>query len=536
MNKYLFSLLITLFVSLFSVCCYADIKVEENELMQRLEKHIRFNPNGENRIGHLYIGGHDTAISQSTWLYVKNALDYYKENKPAFIILELDSPGGEVFVSQKISDALKEIDINYGIPVVALINNWAISAGAMLAYSCRFIAIVKDASMGAAEPVIPGEGGKMESASEKVNSALRADFSNRASFFDRNADVAVAMVDKDSILVLRDGKILRLDSEDQIRKGNTGADEIISAKGKLLTLDAEDMVRLGVADIALPAGRLEPRTAAELSSGKWPAKKSPLFQHPFFAKITNAVVDGYVMDWKTMFFAFLVNPAVQSILFMGMLIGFYLEIQSPGVGLPGGIAATCLFLLALSNFAIEAATWLEVIMIIAGLGLIVVELLILPGFGLPGILGIVLFVVGSFALILPEIGDINYDIDNQTLNAAGEEFLYRLTWLSGALVLGILLLFVLARFFQPKFMAFSHLVLEGEEESSKGFVAGALPDKMPQVGDEGIVVATLRPAGKIVIGNKLYDALSDGDFLEQGTPVRVIRVMGGHVTVEEVRD
>ena len=124
---------------------FAQLSVSPEKLQESLAGHIHFSQNGPNYIGHIYIGGHDTHISQGTYIYVKNALDYYKEKvHPAFIILELDTPGGEVFPAQKISDILKELDTNYGIPVVAYINNWAISAGAMLAYSCRYIATVKD--------------------------------------------------------------------------------------------------------------------------------------------------------------------------------------------------------------------------------------------------------------------------------------------------------------------------------------------------------------------------------------------------------
>ena len=110
-------------------------------------------------------------------------MDHFKETKPIFVILELNTPGGEVFAAQNISDALKELDTQYQIPVVCFINNWAISAGAMLAYSCRYITVVKDASMGAAAPVIASETGEMKEASEKINSALRTDFANRAAFF-----------------------------------------------------------------------------------------------------------------------------------------------------------------------------------------------------------------------------------------------------------------------------------------------------------------------------------------------------------------
>ena len=102
-----------------------------------------------------------------------------------------------MFAAQKISDALKEMDTQYNIPIVAFINNWAISAGAMLGLLLSlYYRLSKMAAWGLQSRCYAGEGGKMETASEKVNSALRADFANRARFFDRNPLIAEAMVDK----------------------------------------------------------------------------------------------------------------------------------------------------------------------------------------------------------------------------------------------------------------------------------------------------------------------------------------------------
>ena len=339
-----------------------------------------------------------------------------------FIILELNTPGGEVFAAQKISDALKEMDTQYNIPVVAFINNWAISAGAMLAYSCRFITVVKDGSMGAAEPVYAGEGGKMESASEKVNSAIRADFANRARFFDRNPLLAEGMVDKDLILVLRHGEVVRLENENQIRLTGPDPDTVISHKGKLLTLNAEQMVDDGVADMMLSPAKVPEISAAEKKEGVWPAGNMLLFQAPFFSTIPQATVHAYKMDWKTKLFVFLATPMVSSLLFMGLMIGGYIELNHPGVGLPGFVAGTCLFLIILSSYSLEIANWLELIILLTGVVLILAELFVLPTFGLLGVLGIILFLAGLFGMLLPNLGSVKFEYDTHTLNAAGEYF------------------------------------------------------------------------------------------------------------------
>lgn len=275
-----FLLLVIRFISTDFLFGYAE------PLKNSLRTHIHYSSTDQNRVGYLYIGGHQEAIDESTWLYLQQALDYYKQIKPIFIILELNTPGGEVFAAQKMSDALRALDIQHGIPVVAVINHWAISAGAMLAYSCRYIAVVKEGIMGAAEPVTSGIDGQMMAASEKVNSALRADFSSRAAFFNRDPLIAEAMVDKDLIIVRRDGKIIKLDSESQIQFSGPQPDEVISPKGKLLTLNAEQLMQYGVADILLPSVKLSEITPEEKEQGVWPAEKkralsySILFDHP----------------------------------------------------------------------------------------------------------------------------------------------------------------------------------------------------------------------------------------------------------------
>lgn len=497
----------------------------------KLQEFIKYNPSGPNRIGHIAITDRSSAISQANWLYIKKALDYYREqeHKPIFILLQLNTPGGEVFAAQQISDALKNFDTLEGIPVVVFINNWAISAGAMIAYSCRFITVTKDAAMGAAEPIIASQTGEMKEASEKINSALRTDFANRAAFFDRNPNIAEKMVDKDVILIRREGKIIKLDTESQILP----TDKIISPKGKLLTLTAEQMMEYGVADILFPPVKITPTTPQENATGKWPASKEPLFQHPFFAKIPEVTVDAYRMDWRTQFFVFLASPVVSSLLMLGLMMGFYMEMSSPGLSFPGTVAFVCLFLIILSTLSLEIANWLEVIFLLTGIAIILVEIFVLPTFGLLGFIGIVMAVGGLFAMMLPGIGSINFDIDTNSLNAAGQAFFDRLAWLCLTALVGFLLMMLLGRYVTPSMAAWSRLVLTGsEQDAAQGYIAGDDPRKLPQPGTKGEVFATLRPAGKVIINDKIYDALTAGGFIEKGTPIVVTNLDGSVIIVD----
>lgn len=501
-----------------------------SDVEEQLAKHIKYHSNGTNLVGLITIDDRTNGINESTWLYVKKALEYYKDVKPIFIILELNTPGGEVYAAQKISDALKDLDTQDNIPVIAFINNWAISAGAMLAYSCRFIAVVKDASMGAAEPVLAGEGGELKTASEKINSAIRTDFANRARFFERNPYIAEKMVDKDLILVMRHGKIMKVDSEAQIRISGTEPDIMISPKGKLLTLNADELIKYGVANLMLLPAKLESLTPQEQESGKWPAKKMLLFQSPFFAKINNPVIDVYHMDWKTRFFVLLATPFVSSLLILGLMAGVYMELSHPGLGLPGTVALTCLFLIILSSFSLQIANWLELILLVTGIVIILTELFLLPTFGLLGFIGILLFLAGLLGMLIPEIGAINFNFSEQTFNTAGEAALKRLVWFCGTLVLGVLLILLLARFVTPSLATYSRLVLKGHEQ--EGYIAGIDHKLLPPIGSKGIVMASLRPGGKVFINNDVYDAISTGGFIEKDTAVVVIHVQESTLIVD----
>lgn len=497
-----------------------------SNLDSELQQHILYSREGPNRVGLIKIEGQG-GINQGTWLYVFKALEEYKKSKPSFVILELNTPGGEVFAAQKISDALKELDTQFGIPVVAFINNWAISAGAMLAYSARFIAIAKDASMGAAEPIqMVATGGEAQTASEKVNSAIRTDFANRASYFGRNPYIAEAMVDKDVILVKRNGEVIKLPSEDQIQK----SDEVISPKGKLLTLSAKQMMELGVADILLEPTKLPPISDKEQADGRYPLDKTLLSTYPFFKEIPNGEVEVYEMDIKTRFFQLLMTPAVSSILFLGMMIGFYMELSSPGHGLSGSIATVCLLLIVLSSFALEIGSWLELILLAVGLALVLVDLFLFPTFGFLGIVGVIAFLAGLLGLMIPGLRDAHFSFDTGTLNEVGLEVLRRLAWLGGTIVVGIAIIAYLAKHVMPSFRPFRRLVLESEQ---KGYTAGEALVPLPTIGTEGKVLAPLRPAGKILVEGRILDANSSGGFLEKDEAIVIDRIEGSRIFVRK---
>jgi len=505
---------------------------------ERLSEYIVKPKEGEKPyIGRVVIDDAKNGITQSTWLYVNAAMSYYKKHKPLFIILELNTPGGEVYSSQRICDLLKEIDTQYGIPVIAYIDNWAISAGAMLAYSCRFIVIAKDASMGAAEPVYLGGENKMESAPEKVNSALRSEFFNRAQFYGRNGDIAEAMVDKDVILVKRGNSIIKLTAEDQIQKNGPVIDFVISPKGKLLTLSADKLIEFGVADFLLQPIKLGPLTDSEIGTGSWLFKKSALSQIPFLEKFDDIPVDTFSMDWQTKFLAFLSLPAVTSLLVLGMVVGIYVEIAAHGFGVAGILGLVCFFFLILSSFALEAIHWLEPLLLLFGLFLISLEFFFFPTLGLLGFLGGLFALAGFIGMLLPGLASVQFD--GQSVNGAGEFVLSRLGWLSGAIIAALVIIVVLSRFMKPSFGFMKKIVLgdtkmlaTGTHEMETKYPVIKVPLK---VGQAALSSVTLRPAGRIEVNGIEYDAVSTGSFIEKGSKVTVSQIEGEKIIVEEIQ-
>jgi len=503
-----------------------------DKLNHRFQKYISYSEIDNNLIGYLHIGV-DLPINQSTYIYVKFALEEFVRKRVRFVVLDLNTPGGEVVSALKIVDLLQKLDMQHHIPVVAFVHDWAVSAGAMLAYSCRFIGIEPNSLMGAAEPVHMGQGGEMISASEKVNSALRAEFSNLAMFYGRNPLIAEAMVDKDMVLVLRNHEVVRLRSESEVRTDGAHPDVVLVEKGKLLTLNAKQMMSYEVADFEVFPTSLMEITDRERAEKMWPAEKLLLFQQPYLAKIPNSIIIEY-RDWRVGFFTFLSHPFVTSLLVVGLIIGFYIEINTPGFGVPGSIGIGCLALIMIASFASQAVHWIEVIILGVGLILLALELFVIPGFGITGILGIILTIVGLFSLLLPDMGRFNL-FNLEVLHLVGSFFVERLVWLCGALIFSVIIIVILAKLFSHRYFRFSKLILKGEQESQQGYVSGVPREKLPQEGALGETLTPLRPSGKVHIGDNLFDVSTQGGFIEAHVTVEVVRVEGNQIIVRQLK-
>ncbi|MFN4174799.1 MAG: NfeD family protein, partial [Parachlamydiaceae bacterium] len=236
----------------------------------------------------------------------------------------------------------------------------------------------------------------------------------------------------------------------------------------------------------------------------------------------------FQMDARTRFFAFLATPLISSLLLLGLMVGAYMEFSSPGFGLPGTVALTCLILIILSSYSQEIGSSLEVVLLFLGLAILLFDVFIFPTFGLLGFVGLVFFLMGLFGLMLPGLSNLTFEFDTNTFNGAGEAFLNRLIWLAGTLVVSFGIIGLLTKYYLPKSTTFKKFVLEGHEQT--GYVATGHID-MPKPGEKGRALTTLRPAGKILVNGKIFDAVSSGQFIESETPVEVLRIDGAQVVV-----
>jgi membrane-bound serine protease (ClpP class) len=370
--------------------------------------------------------------------------------------LDIDTPGGRIDAAERISDAVRASSI----PVYAFVNPRAFSAGALIALSASRIYMRPGAVLGAATPV-DGQGTR---ASEKLVSAMRGEF--RALAEERGLDprIAEAMVDE--------------------------GPEIpgVLAAGRLLTLSTGEAVKLGYAKASV-------------------AGQADLLREIGLPGAHVVTVDP---NWAELVVRFVTNPLVSPLLLSLGLLGLILEIKHGAFGLGGLLSLASLGLFFGSSFILGLAGWEEVLLLGLGLVALLVEVFIIPGFGVAGILALVSF---AAAIVLAMIGG----------SPTTGDFAQAFAVLGASLVITVAVAYAWLRHL-PNSGRFSGLFLRHSAERSEGYVS-ALP-RADLVGQDGVAVTDLRPAGLAQIGAERVDVVTEGEYVSQGTPVRVMRSEG----------
>jgi membrane-bound serine protease (ClpP class) len=237
-------------------------------------------------------------------------------------------------------------------------------------------------------------------------------------------------------------------------------------------------------------------------------------------------------NWSERLVRFMTLWPVRAILIAVMLVGFFVEIAAPGYGAFGLVSLVSLALLLGAPLLAGMAEWWTVAAVLLGLMLVALELFVLPGFGVAGVLGGAFIfggLVGTFIGGRPFDDSIRDDLVRGLL-ATSIGFL-------GAGV-GIWLLWQnLPRLSSARRLILAESVGEIADDPS-GRAMSARPDTTNPMaiapGMEGVTTTPLRTSGRVRIGDRLVDAQSAGAYIERDTKVRVISSDELGIKVEEL--
>jgi membrane-bound serine protease (ClpP class) len=402
--------------------------------------------------------------------FVERTLDEAAGAEAAAVVLEINTFGGRVDGAVQIRDAL----LRSRVRTVAFVNKRAISAGALIGLAATTIAMAEGGTIGAATPVEMGQpGGPAQPVAEKTVSYVRKEFRATAESRGRPPLLAEAMVDADVEI--------------------PGVIE----KGKLLTLTTEEAIRHKLADFR--ADSLE----AVLER----------------LNLAGAEIRTASPTWAEVLLRFLTHPVVSSLLLTVGILGIIVELRTPGFGAPGVVGIASLALFFWGHWLVRLVGWEELLLVGAGVVLLAIELFVTPGFGLTGILGLAALLAGlglslvgagaTWAVILTAVGRV-----------------------AVSLLLAIAASLALLRFL-PRLPVGRRLVLDTELAARAGFASAPETDRA-WLGKRGTATSPLRPAGIADLEGERVDVVSDGEFIDAGDPITVVRVDGNRIVVRRL--
>ena len=411
--------------------------------------------------------------------FIQRTLEDAESNEATAVIFDINTFGGRVDAATQIKDAILGADIL----TIAFINRRAISAGALISLSCEKIYMTGGGLIGAATAVdMTGKKG-----SEKVISFMREEMASTAEKRGRSKEIARGMVDEEltfTHLVI---------GGDSIK-----VDDIEGRKdGKLISLTTEQALKYKIAD-----GTAENMEALLDSLG-----------------YSSFKIIETTENWSEAIVRFLTNPVVASLLTTFGFLGILFELQSPGWGVPGFVGLACLILSLSASYIAQLATMSDMLFVLTGLALILLEVLVIPGFGIAGLGGIGLMIYGLYLLLLPDI-----PVGEEVLGQAMDGFLIGLV---GA-VIGVVLLAKLM--IKTKF--WEQLTAPDTQKKEDGY-SNTLGWESLQ-GETGIADTDLHPSGWVRVKDQRIFVVSEGEFIEEGKEIKILSVDGNRVLVREL--
>jgi membrane-bound serine protease (ClpP class) len=400
------------------------------------------------------------------------------------LILHMDTEGGKVSAAEEIMQALARC----GVPTVTYVDTKALSAGALIAAATQKIFVAPQSQIGDAKliqmsPLALLGGGPSEineGVREKAYSAVRAIVRSACERNGHDYALFEAMMEEST------------------------SDTNMVARGRLLTLTAREAVsnKLAIAQVdTLPAllAALELRDAPLVTI----VPKSREYVARF---LTSSIVSGLL-------------------LLLG-LAGLFIEVRTPGFGVPGVIGLVCLALFFWGHTIAGLSGWFEAALFLVGIILLLIEIFLIPGFGITGVTGIICIVAALVFAML----------DWQPGESVSIDQFFRPLGVVAAGILGSLVLLAVAAKVMPHTPGVNRLFLAMTMDKQRGYTPSELDATgAALVGKIGVANTVLRPAGKVAIDDKLYDVITEGAYLELGTRVRVVSTDSNRIVVCEDR-
>lgn len=419
-------------------------------------------------------------IDKTSWIYLKNGLAEAEYLHAQAVLIHMNTYGGLL----EAADSMRTAILYSPIPVSVFIDNNAASAGALISIACQRIYMRKGANIGAAT-VVDQTGKAMP---DKYQSYMRSMIRSTAEAHGK--DTLITQQDT-TYRWQRDPLIAEAMVDDRVIVPN------LIDSGKVLTFTAEEAMKWNYCD------------------GLAESVDQVITEYMGYSSYELA---AYQPSWYDRVKGFLLSPMLQSLLIMLIIGGIYFEMQTPGIGFPLATSVVAAVLYFAPLYIDGLAQSMEILAFLLGLLLLLVEIFVIPGFGIAGISGIVLIVGG---LTLSLLG--NRDFDFQQVSAA-DSGRAALTVLVG-LGIGFALILWLSHKIGSK-GPLRRVALNadlGEAISS--------PTHQELIGKEGIAQTVLRPSGKVQIEGQIYDGISESGFVEKGEPIVVIKSENAQVYV-----
>lgn len=499
---------------------------------------------------------------------LKRRIEAAKGRGATIIVLDMDTPGGLVTSTIDINDIIISMP---EIHFVAWINPDAYSGGTAVALACNEIVMSRSSRMGDSQVIMGGPEGAQavpEDLQPKAYTPVLHEFSRLARLrgYDENLCESFVLPDREvwwlenaetgeRRFVFREEKQNLLNEEPDEEVVEEDDDE--SAMNDTGDVD----VKLASAQDDDSQGDVTPwRLVAEYEDpllGVNVKAKQPVVRDDLLLQMSanEAMVFGFskgvvtgesdltarygVSDWirfdrswSESFATWLTSVYVRGFLLVIILLGAYVEFHTPGVGVAGLTALIALAIFVGAPYLAGLANVWEILLIVLGFVLIGLELFVIPGFGLAGISGAVLLLIGLIATFVPGEPGKTAPFYIPSLPSTISWMKTAVVTVASSMIASIVGMFMLSKYL-PRIRMFDAIAPANPTPSE---VAVEDPYRgAARIGDVGVAVGPLRPAGKARFGSILVDVVTQGDYLDDHSRIEVVERRGNRVVVRAAR-